>query len=283
MKKGLIIASLLAALFVVAGQFGFSVDHAFAQGISGDALCGGAGEPCTPEHLEELARRLFLIFASIGTALLFIFIIVRVLYSVYLYMANNDPGALARARAQSFNMMIGYGMILAVFGGIFFVALQIFGVDDKYLKLLEYFSEGFVQHAYAFENTLSSDNAYDIIIAGISLAMQFFVYPGLIAMWVAAGFKFVYSQGNPEGLKTARNWLLVAVIVTVIAFTLQGFILAFRGTALEVFGGAGTGAEQETAAPASCTGRPSGSPCTAGNRPGTCGYNEEREFGCYVR
>jgi hypothetical protein len=53
-------------------------------------------------------------------------------------------------------------------------------------------------------------------------------------MWVASGFKFVYSQGNPEGLKTARSWLLVSFIVTIVAFSLQGFILALKATAQKI-------------------------------------------------
>lgn len=296
MKKGLILASLLSAFFVIGMHGGLPAELAHAQGIAGDSLCGAQGDPCTPQDLRILANKLFLLFASIGTALLFLFIIVRVLYSVYLYMANDDPGALARARTQSFNMMIGYGIIIAVFGGLYVIGLKIFGVQDGVLNLLKLFSEGFVQHAHASSHTLtnplSSDNAYDIIIAGISLAMSFFVYPGLIAMWVAAGFKFVYSQGNPQGLKTARNWLLVAVIVTVITFTLQGFIIAFRGTALKVFQGAGTG--QVTPSPSSsavpyagvrvtdCTGKPLNTVCTVAGRDGLCGYSADNVYGCYV-
>lgn len=300
MKQRFLFAVILAVLFVGIVRVGLPVEHAYAQGISGDALCGGSSNPCTPAHFKILANRLFLLFASVGTALLFLFIIGRIIYSAYLYMANGDPGALARARTQSFNMMIGYGIIIAVFGGMYLIGLRIFGVKSEFLNLLQFFSfDGFIEHAYAqtgttLPNPLSSDNAYDIIIAGISLAMKFFIYPALITMWVASGFKLVYSQGNPEGLKTARKWFLVSFVVTVIAFTLQGFIIAFRGTAMKVFGSAST----QTVSPGSssltpsssqpvtsCINQPINTVCTVAGRNGRCGYSDPSQsgsYGCYV-
>lgn len=302
MKKRFLLTAVLSVFFVGALHVSIPLEHAYAQGVSGDALCGGVGNPCTPEHFRILANKLFLLFASIGTALLFLFIISRIIYSAYLYMANNDPSALARARTQSFNMLIGYGIIIAVFGGLYFVGLKIFGVNESVLRLLQFFSSGgFIEHAYAqsttLTNPLSSDNAYDIIIAGISLAMRFFIYPALLAMWVASGFKLVYSQGNPEGLKTARKWFLVSFMVTIIAFTLQGFIIAFRQTALKVFDGASTqnlpsnpsstGAANGTAPytvgrVTDCTGKPINTVCTVAGRDGLCGYSESGSYGCYV-
>lgn len=296
MKKQFLLAAILSVLFVGALHFSSLGGHVYAQGIAGDSLCGSSSTTqCTPKDLEVLTNKVFLLFASVGTAILFLFIIGRIIYSAYLYMFKDAGEAeLARARTQSFNMLIGYGIIIAVFGGLYMMGLQMFGVNEKYLKLLQFFSfDGFIEHAYAQEgltNTLSSDNAYDIIISGISLAMRFFVYPSLVVLWVASGFKLVYSQGNPEGLKTARKWFLVSFVVTVIAFTLQGFIISFRETALKVFGspsvqnGAPSPSSPGSSA-SSCAGKAPNTACTVSGRQGVCGYSDGTEgsvYGCYV-
>lgn len=237
-----LLSTLLASFLLVASLHGA---YAQSPSIAGDELCGSSAETvCSPSHLKEMGKRLMLIFASVGGALLVVLIMIRVMISVWLTFTGKDPSALSKARGDAFNAVVGFVIVIGVFGGLFLAALSLLGAQPWVSQLLRAFSYGFVEHAYAQEqllpNTLASTSLYDIIIAGANLAMKFFVYPGLIAAWVASGFKFIYSQGNPEGLKTARSWSYIAVIVTIIAFTLQGFILAFQGTAKKVFNGAGT-------------------------------------------
>lgn len=234
-----LLSTLFAAFLIV-----ISVHTAHAQlsgSISGDTLCGGdAQHKCTAANLKSIGTRLLTLFAYLGSALLIVFMMVRLLISVAAYF-RGDAMALKKAKEALFNALIGFILVFAVGGGTILILLTAFGVQPWALKLLQFFSESIVPHAYAADekllpNPLGSNSAYDIVIAAANLAMRFFVYPGLIAAWVASGFKFVYSQGNPEGLKTARSWLLVSFIVTVIAFSLQGFILALKATAEKVTG-----------------------------------------------
>jgi hypothetical protein len=230
-----VLSTLLASFLVILSAHGV---HAQTNSISGDSLCGSVGHPCKPADLKLIGKRLLTLFAYIGSALLVLLILVRVLHSVFAYF-RGDVGALKKAGEDAFNALIGFVIIFAIGGGILLVMLKTLGVQPWAVKLLQFFSESFIPHAYAADekllpNALGSNSAYDILIAAISLAMRFFIYPGLIAMWVASGFKFVYSQGNPEGLKTARSWLLVSFIVTIVAFSLQGFILALKATAQKI-------------------------------------------------
>lgn len=184
-----------------------------------------------------MGTRLLAMFALLGSVLLVTVIGIRLVMSVFAYM-RGDVGAIKRAGEAAFNAAIGFFIVFAVGGGIFLVLLKTLGTKPEFLKLLEMFTSTFVETAHAQEkllpNPLGSNSAYDIILAALNLAMRFFIYPGLIAMWVASGFKFIYSQGNPEGLKTARNWLFISFIVTIVTFSLQGFMLAFRATAEKI-------------------------------------------------
>jgi hypothetical protein len=244
------ILSLFFVLMLTTSGMGVSAqEFSNGTGISGDSYCGSSSSTkCTFNHLKGIGERLFILFAAVGSVALFIGIAYFLIFSVGAkYMLEGDVSALTRAKKQTFNMLVGFGVVLVVVTFLVTI-LQGFGVQAPFLKLLQLFSDAsLVSHAYAagsqlLPNPLSSNSAYDIIIAGANLAMRFFIYPVLVAIWVASGFKFVYSQGNPEGIKTAKNWILVAFISTIIIFSLQGFIVAFRNTAQRVFQGAGTGA-----------------------------------------
>lgn len=199
--------------------------------------CGNTYETrCAPSDLKKIGKALALLIATLGGVLVFVFIMIRVTKGV-IAKFKGDASGLAQARSDSGNAIVGFIIALAAIA-ILLAGLKILGAQPWATQLLQLFSSTFVDHAYAQEkllpNPLGSNSLYDIIIAGANLAMRFFVYPAIIAAWVASGFKFVYSQGNPEGLKTARNWLLISFIFTIVAFSLQGFILAFRATAEKI-------------------------------------------------
>jgi hypothetical protein len=79
-------------------------------------------------------------------------------------------------------------------------------------------------------NPLGFCSLYDFILGALNLVMKFFLYPALIAIWVWSGFLYVLAQGAPEKLSKAHKLLIWAFISTLIVFTVQGFLVALRGS-----------------------------------------------------
>jgi hypothetical protein len=253
MKKT-ILSVFLGASLIVVGVSGIVAQTAapattgttagVTQSVSGDEVCGSsAATECSAKDFKEIGKRLLLIFTLLGGAVLVIMICVRLVMSWYAYRSG-DAGAIKRAGEQAFNAAMGFLIIFAVFGGLYLALLNYLGTQDWAVQLFKLFSDAFVPHAYAqtagteqlLPNAFGSTSAYDILLAGINLAMRFFVYPAIIVMWVWSGFQFVYARGNPEGLTKAKSWLFWAFIITVVAIMLQGFLLAFKNTANKVLG-----------------------------------------------
>lgn len=270
-------------MFLAAVLSSLSVSGVQAQtpSIAGDGVCGAtAADVCTPADLKEMGRKLLTTFALLGSAMLVVIIGIRLVMSMFAYM-RGDAMAIKKAGESAFNAMIGFFIVFAVTGGIFLLGLKYLGVQPWVGQLLQMFSSVFVETAYAQEtllpNALGSNSAYDLILAFMNLVMRFFVYPALIVFWVAAGFKFIYSQGNPEGLKTARNWLFMSFIITIVAFSLQAFLLAFRATAEKI-----VPIEKSQTIPAPQT-TSSGLPTTT-NTPVACGSiaSETQRDACFA-
>lgn len=232
--------TVFLSMFLATALITLSVSGVQAQtpSIAGDGVCGAtAADVCTPQDLKEIGQKLLTMFALLGSGMLVVIIGIRLVTSFFAY-TRGDVMAIKKAGEYAFNAVIGFFIIFAVAGGIFLLGLKYLGAQPWVGQLLQMFSSAFVETAYAQEtllpNPLGSNSAYDLILAAMNLAMRFFIYPALIVMWVASGFKFIYSQGNPEGLKTARNWLLWSFVITVVAFSLQAFLLAFRATAEKI-------------------------------------------------
>ena len=83
-------------------------------------------------------------------------------------------------------------------------------------------------------NPLKINNGYDLFIALIRVVIRWFVYPGIIAAWLFSGFSFVLAQGNPDKLIKARRWTMWAAIITATIFMTEGFLLAIRGTIIQI-------------------------------------------------
>lgn len=238
--KSSTLKTVFLSMFLAAVLVTLSVSGVQAQtpSIAGDGVCGSSSSTiCKPSDLKEMGRKLLTMFALLGSGILVVIIGVRLVTSMFAYM-RGDAMAIKKAGEAAFNAVIGFFIVFAVAGGIFLLGLKYLGAQPWVGQLLQMFSAVFVETAYAQEtllpNPLGSNSAYDLILAAMNLAMRFFIYPALIVMWVASGFKFIYSQGNPEGLKTARNWLLMSFVITVVAFSLQAFLLAFRATAEKI-------------------------------------------------
>lgn len=259
MKKT-ILSVLLGTSLLMVGISGISAQTSVSattagvtQSVSGDEVCGGksktndpAANECSVKDFKEIGKRLLVIFTMLGGAVLVIMVAVRLVMSWYAYRSG-DAGAIKRAGEQAFNAAIGFFIIFAVFGGLYLALLNYLGTQPWAVQLFKLSSDALISHAYAagrtdglLPNAFGSDSAYDILLAGINLAMRFFVYPAIIVMWVWSGFQFVYAQGNPDGLNKAKSWLFWAFIITVVAIMLQGFLVAFKNTANKVLGNQST-------------------------------------------
>jgi hypothetical protein len=211
--------------------------------IAGDEVCGrDSTTECKLTDLTKMGKSLLFYFTMLGGAILVLFIALRLVSAWFAYRAGNT-NAIKQAGEWAFNAAIGFLIIFAVAGGLFLGGLSYLGTQPWATKLFKLFSDMFVEHAYAattdtsgqlLPNALGTNSAYDLLLAGINLGMRFFVYPAIIVMWVWSGFQFVYSQGNPEGLKKARSWLMWAAIITVVAIMLQGFLVALKNTANKI-------------------------------------------------
>ena len=236
MKKHYLLSALLASFLLFISFHGV---YAQTASISGDELCGATADTaCNFTHVKTIFQKVLYAFVIIGGSALVLFISIRLVQAWYAYRSGN-AGAIKQAGENIFQGIIGFFIVFSVLGGIRAAGLSYLGTKPEFLKFLELISEAFVPHAYAVEegllpNPLGSNSLLDLILAGMNLAMRFFVYPALLIMWVWSGFQFVFSRGNPEGLKKARSWLLWAFLVTVISFMLQGFLLALKATALKI-------------------------------------------------
>lgn len=203
------------------------------KSISGDDLCGGGVTSCNASDFKALFERLLPPLIQVTM----VFGVGAILYLLLMAKwkeANGNSAALAEARYKIGQAVIGFCMVIAVVTGVYIAMVEALGLKVEFLKLWKLFvMEDFIPHAYAqtqFENPLGSNNLFSLIVTIFNLFLKFFVYPGLVVFWVFAGFKFITSQGNPEGLKTARGWLWTTVIVTVVVFAAQAFLLAVQGT-----------------------------------------------------
>lgn len=293
MKKHYLLSVLFATFLIF-----ISFHGVYAEGtasISGDEVCGATADTkCGISNLKAIAQNILYTFVAIGSAAMFVFIAYRLIQSQFAVMQGN-AGARMVASKNIFNALVGFFIIVALFGGLFIFGLGALGAQSWTTKLLQLLSDAFIPHAYAandklLPNPLFANNLFDLILAIVSLVIKFFVYPAIITLWVWSGFQFVYSQGNPEGLKKAKSWLLWTVIITVVIFTLQGFLLAFKNTAQKIAPQSsafmqppGTTTPDSSVKPITdCQGQTDGTACTVGGRAGTCTKNDEGVFSCYA-
>lgn len=210
-----------------------------SRSISGDDLCGSsANNICKLSNLKDLAAHVATLVAGLGAMVVVAILAMRVAWGLVLRITRDNPAEIAKARNDAFQGLLGFAIALVAIGGGLSILLQALGANPWTMGILNLLSFGIIEHAYAqgteLRNPLGSNNLFDIVISVLNLAIKFFVYPAVVAAWVASGFKFIYSRGNPEGLKTARSWLLSTFIVTIVVFTIQGFVLALKNTANKI-------------------------------------------------
>ncbi|MFA6608749.1 MAG: hypothetical protein WCT07_02465 [Candidatus Paceibacterota bacterium] len=231
MKKQHLITLALAIFFV-----GISLQGVHAQtSISGDEICGAStSTECTLANAKTVITNFIKLVIEIGSVLLTLFIMYRIVIAWYAKVQGNAM-AIKQAGKDIGNAILGFFIVVAVFGGFFLAILKFLGAQEWTTTLIRLISDAFIPHAYAqtgelLPNPLGTNSLYDFILIIVRVAIRWFVYPALVGMWVWSGFSFVLAQGNPEKIMKARNWLMWAVISTVIVFMTEGFLFALRGT-----------------------------------------------------
>lgn len=216
-----------------------------AASISGDDVCGTAANVCGPQHLKQIVSSTLNVFVVYGSVILVVFVAYRFLMA-WIKLQQGNSAAYKEATKQATQAIGGFIFVVVLFAGFFFFALQFFGVrndnDFNPLNILQLFSDAFIPHAYAqtqkyLPNPLTITNPYDFLLAVLRVIMRFVIYPGMIYMWVRSGLQFVIAQGNPEGLKKAKQWITWAFVSTFVVFSIQGFVSIMSATAVEVIGG----------------------------------------------
>jgi hypothetical protein len=247
LKKYHLLSVILAVFFITITFHG--VHEVSAQGvasISGDEVCGGLtadgkANPCKVSDLKKIMSGILTTIVTLGLPLSVVFIAYRFVLA-WFYLRQGNANAYKEALKKSLQGILGFLIVIGIFGGIFLIVLKFFSVKDGPLQILKIISTAFIPHAYAAEgmlpNFLGVDNLYDFILLTLRFAMRFFLYPALLVMWVWSGFAFVAAQGNPEGLKNARTWLTFAVISTLVVFMIQGFLIALQGSVKKILPGA---------------------------------------------
>jgi len=239
---------LMALFFFLSPVIVVSV---YAQGtskpsISGDEVCGkitgynSDGSPiinkCQLTDLSKIVKNALTAVIAIGLPLLVVFVTYRFVMA-WFSLQQGNANAYKDALSKSTNAILGFFIIVALMGGLFFVVLKYFGIKDSLIGIPLFrasFLDMLATHAYAQErylpNFFPSNDIYDLLMAALRLVMRFFIYPALIVIWVWTGFSFVAAQGAPAELLKAKKWFMWAVITTVVIFVVQMFLLALQGT-----------------------------------------------------
>lgn len=217
------------------------------KSISGDEVCGSGKtigkdangneiiDKCNITYIAVIMKSALKVIIGLGLPLLVVFITYRFVMAWFALQQGN-AGAYKDALSKSVNAVLGFFFIVALLGGLFVLVLKFFGIKSTLLgiPIFSMFLDTFVTHAYAKEeylpNFFISNDIYDLILAGISLVMRFFIYPALLAIWVWTGFSFVAAQGAPDALMKAKKWFMYAVVTTFVIFMVQMFLFAAKGT-----------------------------------------------------
>ena len=250
----------LLALFFVTILLTVVLVHAQSS-ISGDEVCGSGKvlgydaqkkaiiDKCKITDIGPVIKKMLIFVLSLAIPLLIIFVTFRLVYA-WFQAAQGNANAYKEAAKKSWEALKGFIFLVVLVGGFFTLALKLFGVQDDLLKLLQLFSYGMVEHAYAentgLPNPLKYNDVYSLIMAALRLFLRFFVYPALICMWVITGFSFVAAQGNPEALTRAKKWLIGAFFVTLAVVLIQSFLVALQATAAKILPGTVTTSQQST-------------------------------------
>lgn len=316
MKKIPVILALLTACL-------FSFSYTYAQtSISGDSLCGATAETaCNFSHLQSLVKGVMFFIIGLGLPLLIVIIAYRFIMA-WFAAAQGQTGAYKDATKKAGQSILGFMILVALFGGVLTVILKYLGATEPVIKLLELIASSIGQTAHAQDvpllpSPIEDTNLYDFILKILAMVMRFFVYPALIVIWVATGFSFVLAQGKPEALSKAKKLVIWATVSTFIVVMIQAFLFAAKGTVDQILPGSGTVNQQESVAEVNasrcrqaggviaadgvtcntsagragsgatdyCNGKPTGTLCTVTSSSGSVQgicKRDNQVFGCFI-
>lgn len=229
MKKVPVILALLTACL-------FSFSFVYAQtSISGDALCGSSTTTaCNFTHLKSLVKGVMYFIIGLGLPLLIVIIAYRFIMA-WFAAAQGQTGTYKEATKKAAQSILGFLILIALFGGVLTVALEYLGATDPVVKLLKLISSSLVETAHAQDvpllpSPIKDTNLYDFLLKILAMVMRFFIYPALIVMWVVTGFSFILAQGKPDALSKAKKLIIAATISTFVVVMIQAFLIAANGT-----------------------------------------------------
>ncbi len=239
MKHLAVILAIISAVFL-----GGVVVYAQTS-IAGDALCGStASTTCNFTHLGQMVKGLMFFVVGVGLPLLIAIIAYRFVMA-WFAAANGQTGAYKEATKKAAQSVLGFIILIALFGGVLTVLLKFLGVTEPVTKLLELITQGLITTAHAQQTMLPTPiqdtNIYDFMLKILALVIRFFIYPALIVIWVWTGFAFVLAQGKPEALSKAKKLLVWATISTFVVVMIQAFLFAAKGTVEEILPGSTSG------------------------------------------
>lgn len=195
---------------------------------------------CDVNDLFEQLKVVFIVSVLI-IMLWNLFIIIK--SGTFQMFKEDQSEALAALKQQGWRALSNIVLSLIIVGVMvaFYQAVLVekFSKPFDAFKTFQSLNEPFVVHAYAVEgehlpNPLVVETPYDLAILAYQLAMRWIFIPLLIASWVWAGFLFIRAQGNPEGLKRARERLVYSVVWTVILMVILGLAFTLRDTANQI-------------------------------------------------
>lgn len=238
MKHLAVILAIISAVFL-----GGVVVYAQTS-IAGDALCGStASTTCNFKHLGQMVKGLMFFVVGVGLPLLIAIIAYRFVMA-WFAAANGQTGAYKEATKKAAQSVLGFIILIALFGGVLTVLLKYIGATDDVIKLLDLIKTAFIPTAYAQQTMLPTPiqdtNIYDFMLKILALVVRFFIYPALIVIWVWTGFAFVLAQGKPDALSKAKKLLVWATISTFVVVMIQAFLFAAKGTVEEILPGSTT-------------------------------------------
>jgi hypothetical protein len=141
----------LPLLFVACSLFISISLPVFAQGVvSGDEVCGAsADKACNITHVKEITGNIFKVIISLGLPLLVVFVCYRFIIA-WFQLNQGNANAYREAAQKAGNAILGFMIIVALMGGIFFAILRMAGVKTEYLDIFKnILGTSLVERAYA--------------------------------------------------------------------------------------------------------------------------------------
>lgn len=143
----------LPLLFIACSLFISISLPVFAQGVvSGDEVCGAsADKACNITHVKEITGNIFKVIISLGLPLLVVFVCYRFIIA-WFQLNQGNANAYREAAQKAGNAILGFMIIVALMGGIFFAILRMAGVKTEYLDIFKNILDtSLVERAHAID------------------------------------------------------------------------------------------------------------------------------------